>query len=165
MRADRPRLTSWPAKAVLCVRIWTFVSILPLLLRLCSLPRLLQLCTAGTRGSPADTELVVTCTDLALGRRIWAHGGPCLIRSLTLYRFLGGDAANIEICFGVRYADGASPDGRVARLLGHAWLVRDGQPYLERDGHQTRRFRVVYRHPITRKTIDSCPTATASRSS
>jgi Transglutaminase-like superfamily len=148
MRADRRSPGSWLAKAALFARIWTFVSILPLLLRLCSLPRLLQLCTPGRRGSPADIDLVVACTDLAVGRRIWARGGPCLTRSLTLYRFLGGDAAHVEICFGVRYEDGAAPAGRAPRLLGHAWLVRDGQPYLEREGHQTRRFRVVYRHPV-----------------
>jgi len=147
VRSSSPFLGSWVRKAVLFVRIWTFVSILPLLLRLCSLPRLLQLCTAAARAHPTDDDLVVACTDFVLRRRMWNPRGPCLARSLTLYRFLGGEAANLEICFGVKYEDGQPPYRSVRRLLGHAWLVRNGELYLERDTHQTRRFRVVYRHP------------------
>jgi Transglutaminase-like superfamily len=147
VRSSRPFRGSRVRKAVLFVRIWTFVSILPLLLRLCSLPRLLQLCTAAARAHPADDDLVVACTDSVLRRRTWSPRGPCLARSLTLYRFLGGETANLEICFGVKYEDGQPPYGGVRRLLGRAWLVRDGEVYLERDTHHTGRFRVVYRHP------------------
>jgi hypothetical protein len=135
--------------ALLLIRIAAFVSVLPLLLRLLSLPRLLRLCGTGARPRPSDEDVVIACTDFVLRCRVWISRGSCLIRSLTLYRFLGGPAAGLAVHFGVRYAEDTARGRAGARLQGHAWLLRNGEIYLEPDRHAPRSFHVVYRHPAT----------------
>jgi hypothetical protein len=64
-----------------------------------------------------------------------------------LYRFLGATATDLQFCLGVRYADGPHSGPPVRRLAGHAWLTRNGQPYLESDQRGIERFRVMYQYP------------------
>lgn len=50
----------------------------------------------------------------------------CLTRGVTLYYFLTRAGVDVSLCFGV---------GTVEGVMGaHCWLVKDGEPYLERDG-------------------------------
>jgi hypothetical protein len=53
----------------------------------------------------------------------WRH--TCLKRSAILYHLLRRSGLPVELCIGVR-RDAAGP------LTAHAWLIRDGIPYLER---------------------------------
>lgn len=136
------------AEIVLMVRIWGFVSILPVLLAICSVPRLLRICDLGAPPPPADPSLVVACAGSVFARHPLAARSPCLKRSLTLYRFLGGPAGGLQICFGVRYAAGGPLPGRHGpQIEGHAWLVKSGTPYLEMGDPDLRRFRVIFLHP------------------
>jgi hypothetical protein len=136
------------AEVVLIVRIWAFVSVLPALLAVCSVPRLLRACDLGAPRPPADPPLVVACVGSVFARHPAVSRSLCLKRSLTLYRFLGGPASGLQVCFGVRYAAGGPPPGqRWGRLEGHAWLLKQGAPYLETGDPDLRRFRVIFRHP------------------
>ena len=61
--------------------------------------------------------------------RVLAHGHPlvrpgCLTRGLTLYYFLRRAGADIGLQYGL-----GTPLGDTE---GHCWLVRDGEPFLER---------------------------------
>jgi hypothetical protein len=135
-------------QALLTARIWVFVSILPVLLRVCSLPRLLRWCALGAPRPPDDAAPVTACVERVLARHPATSRSFCLKRSLALYRFLGGPTADIQVCIGVRYGEAAGPGTpSQRRLQGHAWLLRNGVPYLERSDPYAERFRETYRHP------------------
>jgi hypothetical protein len=51
---------------------------------------------------------------------------PCLYRSLVLYRFLRMMGMEVSIAFAVKR------DTEV--LAGHAWIVKDGRPFLDHGG-------------------------------
>lgn len=131
---------------LLIARIWAFISLLSVLVRLCSVPRLLRLCGLGAPRPPADAARILACVERALARHPVNSRSACLNRSLTLYRFLGARATDIQFCLGVRYANARDPR-RPGQLQGHAWLLRNGLPYLEVDHYHVRRFRVIYRYP------------------
>lgn len=133
---------------LLMLRIWAFVSVLPALLAVCSVTRLLRTCDLGAPRPPADPSLVIACVGSVFARHPAISRSLCLKRSLTLYRFLGGPASGLQVCFGVRYAAGGPlPGHRWGQIEGHAWLLKSGAPYLEMGDPDLRRFRVIFRHP------------------
>ena len=136
------------AEILLIMRIWAFVSVLPALLAVCSVTRLLRACDLGAPRPPADPSLVVACVGSVFARHPGSSRSLCLKRSLTLYRFLGGPASGLQVCFGVRYAAGGPrPGQRWGQIEGHAWLLKNGAPYLEMGDPDFRRFRVIFCHP------------------
>jgi hypothetical protein len=137
----------------LMARVFVVASILPIMTRLCSVPRLLRLCAAGAPRPPADVARVVTCVDRVLGRHPGLSRSPCLRRSLTLYRFLGATATDLHFCLGVRYTEDPHPARPARRLAGHAWLVRNGVPILEGNHQRVGRFRVIYRYPKSERSV------------
>ena len=68
----------------------------------------------------------------------WRH--TCLKRSAVLYHLLRRTGEPIELWIGVRRGDAGA-------LAAHAWLVRDGVPYLERGEEEIGRFAVIARFP------------------
>jgi hypothetical protein len=143
--------TARAREALLRARVWTFLWVLHVLVKRCGVPRLLRLCALRAPRPPADARRVVACVERVLEHHRGLSRSPCLKRSLTLYRFLGAEATELEFCLGVRYADrpGAGPGARP--LQGHAWLLRHGMPYLELDHQHVRRFRVIYRYPARQR--------------
>jgi hypothetical protein len=137
----------------LMARICVVVSMLPVLIRACSVPGLLRLCALRAPRPPDDEALVVACVNRVLGRHPALPRSPCLKRSLTLYRFLGAAAADLQFCLGVRYAEPPHRERRSLRLSGHAWLLRNGVPYLEADHLGVERFRVIYCHPTRERSV------------
>lgn len=64
----------------------------------------------------------------------------CLKRAAVLYHLLRRAGQPVEIWIGVRRDD-------VGALAAHAWLVRDGAPYLERDVEAAAIHAVIARFP------------------
>ena len=64
----------------------------------------------------------------------------CLKRAAVLYYLLRRAGQPVEIWIGVRRDDGGA-------LAAHAWLVRDGAPYLERDVEAAAIHAVIARFP------------------
>ncbi len=142
------------AEIFLMVRIWAFVSVLPALLAVCSVTRLLRVCDLGAPRPSEDPSLIVACVGSVFARHPRTSRSLCLKRSLTLYRFLGGPASGLHVCFGVRYAaEGPPPGQRWRHLEGHAWLLRNGAAYLETGDPDLRRFRVIFLHPSREPSI------------
>jgi len=139
-------------EVLLTARVWAFVSLLSVLVRLCSVPRLLRLCALRAPRPPVDAARIVACVERVLARHPVISRSPCLKRSLTLYRFLGARATDIQFCLGVRYANAPHPR-RTRQIQGHAWLLRNGMPYLELDHQHVRRFRVIYRYPARERSL------------
>lgn len=106
--------------------ILTFAVLVPALLRL-PLPRLeavLEAIVGRRRPDHARQAWLEAHLDdvLAAGHPLVRPG--CLTRGFTLYFFMRRAGADVRLQFGM---------GRPAGVMeGHCWLVRDGEPYLEK---------------------------------
>ncbi len=113
----------------LFIHIFALTTLLPLLLHIWPLKRLARVLTPrnkpkrGLNDEINFIDRIVNYTDFILGRGIWIYRPNCLKRSLILYHFLNKQGCDIQLCLGVRKIQ--------EKLLGHAWLVRHGQVYLE----------------------------------
>ena len=85
------------------------------------------------------------------------HG--CFSRSLSRYHFFRVMGAPVTFHLGVEEGAAAAGGGATthapaptaaesfAHLRGHAWLTRDGRPYLEWQPERFARYREMYRFP------------------
>ena len=102
--------------------------VIPPLLSMVSFGRL---CAWLERSRRPAVALAVDPAALAawVDRLLYALPGPwrhtCLKRSAILYHLLRRTGLPVELCIGVR-RESAGP------LTAHAWLIREGAPYLER---------------------------------
>lgn len=119
--------TSW-FRRLEDARILLFAAAVPLILRVRKLPGLPAWLEPArpprkTPPSPAEVDALVRRVDglIAAGRPFVRSG--CLVRGLTLYRFLRRDGADVSLRFGV----GAVNDGFAA----HCWVVYRGEPLAE----------------------------------
>lgn len=120
-----------PRTAALGARMALWLVLVSVAARMTSLPRTFRLMTFGVnrsrpRAAPADAVLLARTIDSVLRLDLAVFKPRCWKRSLVLYRYLTRLGITCSINFGVRRtADGA--------LAGHAWLERDGLPFLESD--------------------------------
>lgn len=114
------------ADMFLLIRIAAFAAIVPLLTRLPirRLEALMEPVRPNSEIDPALAERIIRYTELVCraGRRLIAR--LCLTRGLTLYYFLRRAGVNASLVFGAGTVDD--------NFAGHCWLVRNGQPYLEK---------------------------------
>jgi hypothetical protein len=107
-----------------------FAAAVPLLLRVVRLPRLgAWLERSGPSDPPAFGnpravhELALRIDRLLRSARPFVRPG-CLVRGLTLYRFLRQAGHDVSLCFGIGLVDGD--------LTGHCWIEHRGRPLAER---------------------------------
>jgi hypothetical protein len=135
-----PSTLQFISNAVLFLRIFAFAAAVPYLLRL-KLPRvagLLELSgdSFATQANEENVKKIAAYVELAIarGRPIVRPG--CLTRGLTRYYFHRRAGMNVTLCFGMGRVDG--------KFVGHCWLTRDGEPFLELEDPQPR-YVEVYR--------------------
>jgi hypothetical protein len=116
------------ADALLPVRVLLFAALVPLLLRVRKLPDLPAWVEPRGKAlpTPAEPEAVgalVRRIDslLVAGRPVVRTG--CMIRGLTLYRFLRRAGADVSLRFGVGKIRG--------EFAAHCWIVYRGEPLEE----------------------------------
>lgn len=126
------------SKAVLLLRIFAFAAAVPYLLRL-KLPRLARALEPGS----SPTAVLEDCVRRIAGYVEIAirHGRPlvrpgCLTRGLTRYYFLRRAGLDVALCFGMGRLD--------KEFMGHCWLVKNGEPFLEAEDPRLR-YREMYR--------------------
>jgi hypothetical protein len=122
--------TSW-SRRLEAVRILLFAAAVPLILRLRKLPDLpawLEPRDPPSRSpssapSPDEIGALVRRVDtlIAAGRPFVRSG--CMVRGLTLYRFLRRAGAEVSLRFGAGEMDG--------RFAAHCWIVYRGEPLAE----------------------------------
>lgn len=119
------------SSALLLVRMATWVVVLSLLIRVMSLPRVMNLIAPRVRRRVRSDEhptllqaRLARLVDLLLGLNFWVFTRTCWKRAPVLHRYLALNGIETRIVFGVRQ-EGAGV------LAGHAWLERGGQPLLE----------------------------------
>ena len=114
-----------PGDAFLFFRIAVFATAVPALLRL-NLTKLEIMLGSNVAPSTTDSTKVAKIVKyvdslLRLGKPLVRPG--CLTRGLTLYYFLRRAGLHVSLHFGLgHYRD---------EIVGHCWLVKDGQPFLE----------------------------------
>lgn len=110
------------------VRVLLFAAASPLLLRAVKLERLgawLEPRTSGkTSAQPAEALVRRIDRLLRLGWPLVRRG--CLVRGMTLYRFLREAGFEASLCFGMGQPEGESD------FTGHCWIELDGQPLAEK---------------------------------
>lgn len=132
-----------PAELWFAVRLGVWLCFLPILLSICSLPKLLQHFTAGGRAARKNAlqmdravAIVVRLCQMRLFR-LPIFPRACLRQSLALYHTLTRMGYPVEIHFGV-HKDGEE-------LRGHSWVTMQGKPVAETP---TEIFQIVYSYPF-----------------
>lgn len=110
-----------PSGWLLVVRMAGWRLALPLLKRRVALDRLVRLAAAPRSRTRDPAREALICR---IGGRLWRSSeGPCLERSLAVYRQLGLAGADPLLLVGM----GKEPNG----YIGHVWVAVDRVPVLE----------------------------------
>ena len=150
--------------------IWLFMSItlgtimLPLMLKFLPLPRMMQLITpVSTKRynflyDKSTKKKIIKFTDFILNRNIFIWRNTCLKRSLLLYHFLNKIGVKVKICFGVKYYNNMISKNLKDSLEGHAWLLLNGEIFLERNIEIVDKYAVTYCFPNFQRQVrrESC---------
>jgi transglutaminase superfamily protein len=128
------------ADAFLLLRVFVFAATARYILRL-KLPRVAHFVEPGSNPRPVDPDRIKKIaayveTAIRRGRPLVRPG--CLTRGLTRYFFLRRAGLDVALHFGMGQIDG--------EFVGHCWLVKDGQPFLERE--DTARYVKMYQISI-----------------
>lgn len=146
-------------EVILFFRILLLITILPLLTRFLSVPKLMKvitprdLKTLKIKNLDQETriEKLVKFTNYVLSFNLWIYKNTCLKRSLVLYHSLRRSGINVRICFGVRYKN-CLPDTK-KKLEGHAWLLYNGDIFLESNTEITKTYKVTYCFPEVKEEV------------
>lgn len=131
---------SRPARAVLFARMAFWIILLSFAVKIYSLPKSLAiLATAPREKDPrvGSTEDLVSAIDALLSLKFFVFNPICWKRAAVLHRYLALRGVVTTIAFGIR-------KGSDNQLDGHAWLVADGIPILEKE---TPNYTVTYIFP------------------
>lgn len=140
-----------PEEARLALRMAAFLTVLPVGMRLLSLPALLELLasSAGTcrATSSAESSAVVEChvkiVKVLFRINRWVFRTKCLRQSLVLFWSLRQAGIPVGIHFGVGRLDGS--------LEGHSWISLEGSPVAESEPPALR-YREILGFPSTTTT-------------
>lgn len=127
-----------------------WVVLVSLLARLMPLPLAHRLVSTRVRTRPnglsADVPArLARAIDRLLRLDVFVYRRSCWRRALVLHRFLALHGIDSRVNFGLKRTTG--------ELQGHAWLERDGQPFLEDDAGA---YVVTFSLPRTPASWDSC---------
>ncbi|MEO5820023.1 MAG: lasso peptide biosynthesis B2 protein [Vicinamibacteraceae bacterium] len=119
-----------PREALLSARMAVWVVLVSCLARAMSLPRAHRLVSTRLRAANPDTSAdtparLARAIDRVLKLDVFVFRRSCWRRALVLQRFLALHGIESRVNFGLKKTTG--------ELQGHAWLERDGQPFLEDD--------------------------------
>ncbi len=139
--------------------IWLFcqvlilVTTLPIMLRVLSLPKLMKFFTPRSIKVYERLEIeklkykLIKFTDYVLSRKYLMCKNTCLRRSLVLYHFLCKFGIDVTLCIGVRYKEMQLASSSQKELEGHAWLVNNGDIFLEKNEEITKSYKITYCYP------------------
>ncbi len=140
-------------EVLLFLQIFFLITILPFLIKLLTVPQLMKILTPQERrfnGRCDYQEIkdkIVKYTDYILSRNYLVYKNTCLKRSLILYHFLRKVGIDTQICFGVRYKKGLTDTSGGKKLEGHAWLLYNGDIFLETNSEIIETYKMTYCFP------------------
>lgn len=122
-------------------RVLAIVACVPPLLHVQSLHRIASRVPVGQpHGDVPSTEALVREVDRWLNHLPWPWRRTCLKRAGVLYALLRRAGVEVELHIGVKRDDAGA-------LAAHAWLMRNGAPFLEDPESPIGRFQVITRIP------------------
>jgi hypothetical protein len=128
-----------PRSLLLSARMSAWIVLISIVARLVPLSTMFRLAETRRRWAPSallPAEEIARRID-----RVFHAGlvtdGSCWKRAAVLRRYLLLNGIETDVVFGVRRQSGGE-------LAGHAWLEREGAPFLEREQPQ---YIVTFRHP------------------
>jgi hypothetical protein len=129
VRATGRKCFSAPGEALLLLRMAWWVAILSGAVKLCSLPRALELVSGRTSpehdaNASEFPDHLARSIDLLLSADVLFIKPICWKRAAVLRRYLSKQGFATKIMFGVK------PENK-GKVSGHAWLELNGQPILE----------------------------------
>lgn len=142
-----------PGDLWLFIRIFGFITLLPIMVRFLSIPTLLKTLTPGGNkfGQNLDVdsliEKIVKYTDYILRVNLLVYKNTCLKRSLVLYHFLRKYGIEVHICLGVKKGNSLGEVDSEKILQGHAWLTYDGNIFLEKNSLTAHTFKTTFCFP------------------
>jgi len=135
-----------PGDVLLFFQIFLFLTVLPLLLKLLSLKKMMELLSSDLKeNSKIDADKVLKLTNLILHRNIFMYKNICLKRSLTLYYFLSRMGQSVIIYYGVKKGDKLDEDASV--LDGHSWIKLNGEIFNDGDKNAPETYHITYSYP------------------
>jgi hypothetical protein len=137
----------------LFLQIFLLITILPLLVKIMTVPRIMKILTPKKSKLNRKYDLdeirdkIEKYTLYILCRDFWIYKDICLKRSLVLYHFLRKYGMYVTVCFGVRYKNERSGNMEEKKMEGHAWLLYKGEIFLEKSAEETKTYKVTYSFP------------------
>jgi len=137
----------------LFLQIFLLITILPVLVKLMTVPQLMKILTPKKSKLNRKCDLdeirdkIEKYTLYILSRDFWIYKNICLKRSLILYHFLRKYGMYVTVCFGVRYKNEQSGIVEVKKMEGHAWLLYNGDIFLEKNVEETKTYKMTYCYP------------------
>jgi len=135
-----------PRDLLLFSQIFIFLTILPLLLKLFSLKKLMEVLSSDSKENrDVDADKILQLTNLILHRDIFIYKNICLKRSLTLYYFLSRMGQKVNIYYGVRKDTELNNEDAV--LDGHSWIKLNGKIFNDGDKDAPETYHITYSYP------------------
>lgn len=135
-----------PRDLLLFSQIFIFLTILPLLLKLFSLKKLMEVLSSDSKENrDVDADKILKLTNLILHRDIFIYKNICLKRSLTLYYFLSRMGQNVNIYCGVKKDTELNNEDQ--GLDGHSWIELNGEIFNEGDKDAPETYHITYSYP------------------
>ena len=128
-----------PRSLLFSARAGVWIAVITVAARLVSLRTMLRLAETRRRWAPGavlPAEEVARRIDRVFHTGL-VKDGSCWKRAAVLRRYLLLNGIETDVVFGVRERNGGE-------LAGHAWLERNGAPFLEREVPE---YVVTFRHP------------------
>ena len=133
---------------LLFFQIFLFLTLLPLLLKLFSLKKLMQLLSSDSKENrDVDADKILRLTNLILHRDVFIYKNICLKRSLTLYYFLSRMGQKVNIYYGVKKDAELNNEDEDAVLDGHCWIKLNGKIFNDGDKNAPKSYHITYSYP------------------
>jgi hypothetical protein len=150
---ETPHPMGFMSRGLLFARVLAFSSIVHPLMRL-HIAKVARIIEPGENFRPPRDDRakrIAKYVEIAIRRGAPAVRPGCLTRGVTRYYFLRRAGMDVTLCFGMGRRNGA--------FVGHCWLVKDGEPYLE---NEDPRLWYVEMHRISRTEAGTSAAGAAS---
>ena len=138
-----------PGDVLLFFQIFLFLTVLPLLLKLLTLKKLMEVLSSesnkNNNSTTTEADKILQLTNLILNRNIFVYRNICLKRSLTLYYFLSRMGQRVNIYYGVK--KDTELKGEHSVLDGHSWIMLNGKIFNDGDRDAPNQYHITYSYP------------------
>jgi hypothetical protein len=138
-----------PGDVLLFFQIFLFLTVLPLLLKLLTLKKLMEVLSSesnkNNNSTSTEADNILQLTNLILHRNFFIYRNICLKRSLTLYYFLSRMGQRVNIYYGIK--KDADVNNEHAALDGHSWIELNGEIFNGGDKGAPDIYHITYSYP------------------